>query len=90
MGGDGDGDWDWDKIRRYYLFVYAEIWFMLMLMLKCCERKILFHGSKVAQANKVSSHPFFTPHLILAIHPFPYPYPNTSIPISKRQKDGGT
>jgi hypothetical protein len=26
------------------LFAYAEIWLMLMLMLKCCERKILFHG----------------------------------------------
>jgi hypothetical protein len=25
------------------LFAYAEIWLMLMLMLKCCERKILFH-----------------------------------------------
>jgi hypothetical protein len=26
------------------LFAYADIWLMLMLMLKCCERKILFHG----------------------------------------------
>jgi len=26
------------------LFADAEIWLMLMFMLKCCERKILFHG----------------------------------------------
>ena len=26
------------------LFAYAKIWLMLMLMLKCCERKTLFRG----------------------------------------------
>jgi len=26
------------------LFAYTEIWLMLMLMLKYCEKKTLFHG----------------------------------------------
>jgi len=25
------------------LFVYAEIWLMMMLVLKCCEKKTLVH-----------------------------------------------
>jgi hypothetical protein len=32
------------QIASPTLFVYAEIWFMLMLILKCCEKKILFYG----------------------------------------------
>jgi hypothetical protein len=33
--------------QMFTLFAYAEIWLMLMLMLKCYERKILLHGWKV-------------------------------------------
>jgi len=35
-----------EKIKTITLFTYAEIWFMLMLMLKCCERKILLAAEK--------------------------------------------
>jgi hypothetical protein len=35
----------------YNMFTYAEIWLMLMLMLKYYERKTLFYGWKVAKAN---------------------------------------
>jgi hypothetical protein len=38
---------------RSTLFAYAEIWLTLMLMLKCRERKTLFHSWKKAQANMV-------------------------------------
>jgi hypothetical protein len=31
------------------LFAYTEIWIMIMLMLKCCKRKTLLYGRKVAQ-----------------------------------------
>jgi cobalamin biosynthesis Co2+ chelatase CbiK len=30
--------------KNFTLFACVEIWLMLMLMLKCCERKTLFHG----------------------------------------------
>jgi hypothetical protein len=40
FGGPGSGS-------RFVLFAYAEIWLMLMLMLKYYERKILFRGWKV-------------------------------------------
>jgi len=41
-----------DQNKTVTLLVDAEIWLMLMLMLKCCERKTLFHGWKVVQ-NKL-------------------------------------
>jgi hypothetical protein len=30
------------------------------------------------------SHPFFTSHLILAVHVFSFPYPTSCVPVSKR------
>ena len=32
----------WFKGETITMFAYAEIWLMLVLMVKCCERKTLF------------------------------------------------
>jgi hypothetical protein len=41
-------------LALFTLYVYAEIWFILIFMLMCYERKILFVDWKIIQANKVS------------------------------------
>jgi hypothetical protein len=58
--------WEWrgagvcSVLCSYTMFVYAEIWLMLMFMLKCYERKTPFHGWNVVSRSEFKRHSSFS------------------------------
>ena len=78
-----------------HLFVNTKIWFMLILMIKCYERKILFYDWKVI-LNKLKrtwllclsllpNYPFSRVICLTAMFPFPLPFRSETFPFSERR-----